>query len=59
MAMMRPYSPMASAKIITRIIPMNILSVWAYACKSFSPAMPIAKPDASDEKPQTRPAPRN
>ena len=53
---MRPYNPIASAKIRVKIIPTKIPSVWAYALTPASPATPIAKPDASDENPQQIPA---
>ena len=55
-AMMRPYNPIASAKIRVRIIPTKTPSVWAYALTPASPAIPIAKPDASAENPQQIPA---
>ena len=59
MATIRPYSPIASAKMSTRIMLTNTLSVCAYAFTPASPATPIANPDANEEKPQANPAPRN
>ena len=49
---------MASAKIIIKIIPTKIPSVWAYALTPASPATPIASPAARALKPQANPAPR-
>lgn len=59
MATIRPYNPIASAKIRIRIIPTKIPSVWAKALTPASPATPIARPAARAERPQARPAPSN
>lgn len=59
MATMRPYKPMASAKMRIRTIPTKIASVWAYALTAASPATPIAKPAARELRPQVSPAPKN
>jgi len=58
MATMRPYKPIASAKMRMRIIPTKIPSVCAYALTPASPATPIARPAASALRPQESPAPR-
>ena len=58
MATIKPYKPIASAKIIIKIIPTKIPSVWAYALTPASPATPIASPAAKALKPQASPAPR-
>jgi hypothetical protein len=51
-----PYNPNASAKIKIRIIPTNILSSYAFALTPASPTTPIAKPAATQLKPQAIPA---
>ena len=55
-AIMRPYNPIASAKIRVKIIPTKTWSVWAYALTPASPATPIANPEASAENQQQIPA---
>ena len=45
-ATINPYSPRASAKINTRIIPTNIFGSMALALTPESPTTPIAKPAA-------------
>ena len=57
-ATMSPYRPIASAKIIIKIIPTKMPSVCAYALTPASPATPIARPAAKALKPQANPAPR-
>ena len=59
MATIRPYNPIASAKMRIRIIPTKIPSVWAYALTPASPATPMANPAASELRPQQSPAPSN
>ena len=48
-AMIKPYSPRASAKISTRIIPTNILGSMAFALTPASPTTPMANPAAYTE----------
>ena len=55
MAIMRPYSPIASAKIRIRIIPTKIASYCALALTPASPTIPIASPAAREERPQQSP----
>ena len=58
-AIIKPYSATASAKIKINIIPINILSYYAFARTPASPTIPIAKPAAKELNPQHRPAPNN
>lgn len=51
----RPYKAKASPKINIKIIPTKILSCCAFALTPASPTIPIAKPAASELKPQQRP----
>lgn len=51
MAIISPYSPIASPKIKIRIIPTNNLGSLALHLTPMSPTIPIAYPAANDEKP--------
>ena len=53
--MMRPYKPMASAKIIMRIMATNMSSLMALARTPLSPTIPMAYPAAMELKPTQRP----
>lgn len=56
-ATMRPYRPRASPKMRIRITPTKI-SFCAVALTPASPVTPIARPAASEERPQHRPEAR-
>ena len=54
MAIIKPYRPRASAKMRIRITPTK-MSFAAFALTPASPTTPMARPAASDERPQHRP----
>jgi hypothetical protein len=51
MAIISPYSPIASPKIKIRIIPTKIRGSRAFALTPASPTIPIARPAPNDENP--------
>lgn len=54
-AMISPYSPIASPKIKIKIIPTKILGSWAFALTPASPTIPIAIPAARELNPTEMP----
>ena len=57
--MIKPYKPMASAKIITKTIPTYSLGDWPTARTPASPTIPMANPEARELNPQHNPAQNN